>query len=153
MPSHCLNQCWNIVNWILTNKLQWHFKRNSYIWLMKMRLKVSSVKLSVILSRHQCLQCISQCEYPITAKEQSVFERNYFVDNHLLSLLLASSIFHNDTTLCMIGQSAVVKTLIDRRIIEICTIRLNVNDAKAQDNFMNLIAIVMSIRCDNQKYE
>ena len=27
-PSHYLNQCWNIVNWTLGNKLQWSFNRN-----------------------------------------------------------------------------------------------------------------------------
>ena len=31
MPSHYLKQCWNIVNWTLRNKLQWSFKRISYI--------------------------------------------------------------------------------------------------------------------------
>ena len=30
-PSHYLNQPWNIVNWAHRNKLQWNFKRNSYI--------------------------------------------------------------------------------------------------------------------------
>ena len=25
VPSHYLNQCWNIVNWILANKIQWNF--------------------------------------------------------------------------------------------------------------------------------
>ena len=28
-PSHFLNQCWCIVNWTLTNKLQWNFNQNS----------------------------------------------------------------------------------------------------------------------------
>ena len=38
-PSHCLNQCWIIVNWTPGNKLQWNFNLNifvnfihSYIW-------------------------------------------------------------------------------------------------------------------------
>ena len=30
-PSHDLNQCWDIINWVLRNKLQWKFHRNSYI--------------------------------------------------------------------------------------------------------------------------
>ena len=30
MPNHYLNQCWNIINWNLRNKLQWNFNRNSY---------------------------------------------------------------------------------------------------------------------------
>ena len=32
-PSHYLNQCWNIVNWSLGNKLQWNFSRNSNIFI------------------------------------------------------------------------------------------------------------------------
>ena len=33
--SHYLNQCWNIVNWTLRNKLQWNLKRNSYIFIQE----------------------------------------------------------------------------------------------------------------------
>ena len=44
-PSHYLNQCWNIVNWTLRNKLQWDLNRNSLTFSSeKMRSKVSSVK-------------------------------------------------------------------------------------------------------------
>ena len=32
-PRHYLNQCWNIVNWTLRNKLQWNLNRNSYIFI------------------------------------------------------------------------------------------------------------------------
>ena len=32
-PSHYLNQCLNIVNRILGNKLQWNLNRNSYIFI------------------------------------------------------------------------------------------------------------------------
>ena len=32
MPSHYLNQWWNIVNWTLKNKLQWNLNWNSYIF-------------------------------------------------------------------------------------------------------------------------
>ena len=34
-PSHYLNQCWNIVNWTLRNKLQWNCNRNSYIFIQE----------------------------------------------------------------------------------------------------------------------
>ena len=43
-PSQYLNQCWNIVNWTLRNKLQWNLDRNSNITFKKMHLKVSSAK-------------------------------------------------------------------------------------------------------------
>ena len=39
-----LNQCCNIVNWILGNKLQWNLNRNSHIFIKKMLLKMSSAK-------------------------------------------------------------------------------------------------------------
>ena len=32
-PIHYLNQCWNIVNWTLRNKLQWNFNCNSNIFI------------------------------------------------------------------------------------------------------------------------
>ena len=34
-PSHYLNQCWNIVNLTLRNKLQWNFNRYSYIFIQE----------------------------------------------------------------------------------------------------------------------
>ena len=43
-PSHYLNQCWNIVKWTPRNKLQWNFNWNSYIFIQKMHLKISSAK-------------------------------------------------------------------------------------------------------------
>ena len=43
-PSHYLNQCWNIVNWTLRNKLQWNLNRNSYISFKKMHFKMPSGK-------------------------------------------------------------------------------------------------------------
>ena len=49
-PTHYLNQCWNIVNWTLGNKLQWNSNRNSNIFIKKMHLKMSSGK-----SRPFCL--------------------------------------------------------------------------------------------------
>ena len=34
-PSHYLNQCWNIVNLNLRDKLLWNLKRNSYIFIQE----------------------------------------------------------------------------------------------------------------------
>ena len=33
VPSHYLNQRWNIVDWTLGNKLQWNINRNSYFFI------------------------------------------------------------------------------------------------------------------------
>ena len=35
MPSHYLNQRWNIVNWTLGNNLKWNFNRNSNIYIQE----------------------------------------------------------------------------------------------------------------------
>ena len=43
-PSHCLNQCWLIINWALRNKLHWNSNKIRTFSFMKMRLKMSSVK-------------------------------------------------------------------------------------------------------------
>ena len=34
-PSHYLNQCWNIVNWTLGNKIQWNLIQNLYIFIQE----------------------------------------------------------------------------------------------------------------------
>ena len=41
VPSHYLNQCWNIVNWTLRNKLQW----NSKIEILKFSFKKMHLKV------------------------------------------------------------------------------------------------------------
>ena len=60
-PSHYLNQCWNIVNWIPRNKLQWNFDRNSYIFHQENPFENVVWKMAAILSRPQCvMHCINQ---------------------------------------------------------------------------------------------
>ena len=54
-PSHYLNQCWNIVNWILRNKLQWNFNRNSNIFIQENALENVVCEMASILSRPQCV--------------------------------------------------------------------------------------------------
>ena len=41
-PSHYLNQCWNIVNWTIANKLQWNFHQIYTFSFKKMHLKLPS---------------------------------------------------------------------------------------------------------------
>ena len=55
MPSHYLNQCWNIVNWTLRNKLQWNLNRNSYIFNQENAFENVVWKMVAILSRPQCV--------------------------------------------------------------------------------------------------
>ena len=52
-PSHYLNQCWNVINWNLRNKLQW----NSYILIQEKAFENIVCEMIVILSRPQCVKC------------------------------------------------------------------------------------------------
>ena len=72
MPSHYLNQCWDIVNWTLKNKLQWNFNRNSNIFIQESEFESVVCEISAILSPPQCVNytfCHSQilvgCSGPI----------------------------------------------------------------------------------------
>ena len=55
VPSHYLNQCWNIVNCNLRNKHQWNLNRNSYIFIQENAFENVVWKMTAILSRPQCL--------------------------------------------------------------------------------------------------
>ena len=55
-PSHYLNQCWNIVNWTLRNKLQWNFNRNSNIFIRENALENGVCEMASSLSRPQCVK-------------------------------------------------------------------------------------------------
>ena len=54
-PSHYLNQCWNIIDWTLRNKLHWNFNRNSDIFIHENVLEYVS-KMVAILSQPQCVK-------------------------------------------------------------------------------------------------
>ena len=66
--SHYLNQCWNIVNWSLRNKLQWNFNRNSYISIQENAFESVVCEMVAILSWPQCVNStftfISHCWFP-----------------------------------------------------------------------------------------
>ena len=55
-PSHYLNQCWNIVNWSITNKLQWNFNCKYYIFIQENAFKNVGCEMSAILSQPQCVK-------------------------------------------------------------------------------------------------
>ena len=52
-PSHYQNQCWNIVNKTLRNKLQWIFSRNSNIFIQENAFESVVCEKMAILSRPQ----------------------------------------------------------------------------------------------------
>ena len=55
-PSHYLNQCWNIINWILRNKLQWNFNPNANIFIRENAFESVVCEMAAILSRLQCVK-------------------------------------------------------------------------------------------------
>ena len=52
-PSHYLNQCWDIVNQTLRNKLQWNVDRNSNIFIHENAFENVVCQMASILSRPQ----------------------------------------------------------------------------------------------------
>ena len=54
-PSHYLNQCWNIVNSNLRNKLQWYLQRSSYFFIQGKAFENVVCEMVEILSRPQCV--------------------------------------------------------------------------------------------------
>ena len=59
MLSHCLSQCWNIVNWTLKNTLQWNCDRNSYIFVQENAFEKIVCKIAAILYRSQCVNTLT----------------------------------------------------------------------------------------------
>ena len=58
-PGHYLNQCWNIVNWILRNRLQWNLNQNSDIFIEKHSFENVVWEIMSISSRPQCVNVTS----------------------------------------------------------------------------------------------
>ena len=56
VPSHYLNQCWNVVNGIFGNKLQWKFNWNSYIFIKENAFENVVWKMVAISSQPQCVK-------------------------------------------------------------------------------------------------
>ena len=55
MPNHYLNQCWNIVNWTLGNKLRWNLNQNLNIMIQENAFENIIWKMAAILSWPQCV--------------------------------------------------------------------------------------------------
>ena len=53
MPSHYLNQCWNIVNSNPRNKFQWNPRRNSFIFILENVFENVVCEMASIWSRPQ----------------------------------------------------------------------------------------------------
>ena len=53
-----MHQCWNIVNWILRNKLQWNFNRNLNIFIQDNVFENGVCEMAAILSWRECVKDI-----------------------------------------------------------------------------------------------
>ena len=54
-PSHYLNKCWNIVNWIQGDRFQWNFHQNKTIFIQENAFENVVWKSAAILFRPQCV--------------------------------------------------------------------------------------------------
>ena len=54
-----MNQCWNIVNWIIKNKFQWILNLNLYIFIQENAFKNVICKMAAILSRFQYVNSLT----------------------------------------------------------------------------------------------
>ena len=53
-PSHYLNQCWNIINWTLRNKLRWYFNWNPYFFIQENTFENVVCEMVVIFFASLC---------------------------------------------------------------------------------------------------
>ena len=60
VPSHYLNQSWDIVNWTFGNKFQWNLNRRFYIFIQKNAFGNVIWKMTAILSWPQCVKIATQ---------------------------------------------------------------------------------------------
>ena len=75
-PSHYLNQCWNIVNWTLRNKLQSNCIRNSYSIIQENAFENVVWKMAAILFWPQCVKSICISHFGVNSKHAHCWERN-----------------------------------------------------------------------------
>ena len=69
VPSHYLNQWWNVVNWTLGNKFQWHLNWNSYIFVQENASENVVWKIAAILSQPQCVKLQQPLRIPLAVEE------------------------------------------------------------------------------------
>ena len=63
--SHYLNQCWNVVNSNLRNKLQWNLKRNSCIFIQENAFQNVVCEMASILCRPQCVNAFGTITFSV----------------------------------------------------------------------------------------
>ena len=98
VPSHYLNQCWNVVNWTLRNKLQWNFNSNSSIFIQENAFENVVWEMSAILSQPQCVNTLRPRQ-----------DCHHFCRQHFWMHFLEWELLHFDsnfTEVCSQGSNA-----------------------------------------------
>ena len=95
VPSHYLNQCWNIVNWTIRNKLQWILIEIHTLSFKKLPLKLASAKwrpfclgLNVLMGPYCVLANIDQVTAWLHQWNENVILTEFLS-------LVASCVFHH----------------------------------------------------------
>ena len=86
-PNHYLNQCWNIVNWTLRNKLQWKFNWNTNIFIHENTIESVVCEMAAILSRPQCVKSLTLQLPGCLCNINQTFSNMYFF--HLSSYMIS----------------------------------------------------------------
>ena len=56
VSSHCLNQCWLIANWTLSNKLKLNYNQIAKVFIHKNAFECVAYEMASILSRPRCVK-------------------------------------------------------------------------------------------------
>ena len=96
MDKNYLNQCWNIVNWTIGNKLQWNFNRYSNIFIQENAFENVVCKMVAIFSRPQCVNHISVMKMRRCVPGETIFTRYPYSRN--TAIFYKTILFHHNTT-------------------------------------------------------
>ena len=106
---HYLNQCWNIVNWTLGNKLQWNLNWNWYIFIQDNAFENVICEMASILSRPQCVNT------GVTLASFQFSGKNPLEVNHLWYTIRISNMLNSNLDKLSIESKNVHASLIRER--------------------------------------
>ena len=84
-PSHYLNQCWNIVNWTLRNKLQWNSNQNTKIFIDENPFENVVWEMTSFLSRVRWVKIYTLWTYQVQLWGN--MEKDWYLRMHCRSRL------------------------------------------------------------------
>ena len=96
-----MNQCWNIVNSKLRNKLQWNSRRNSFIFILENAFENVVCEMASIWSRPQWVNCIfnSDSLWLEHNRENIREQQSFSIIPNLTDYLLLYNLIPNWTTI------------------------------------------------------